>query len=61
MHILFFLLKIQTVVASSVMGDTHVITDDVSHLEARHRFMDIDKPPATIPSEMFSNEPSLDR
>ncbi|XP_075220879.1 uncharacterized protein LOC142324108 [Lycorma delicatula] len=52
---------VQTVVASSVIGDSHVLSDEVErHLDSRHRYMDVDKAPATVPPEMFSNEPSLD-
>ncbi|XP_073981823.1 uncharacterized protein [Rhodnius prolixus] len=41
--------------------DGHMTSEEVErHLESRQRYMEIDKPPVTIPTEMFSNDPSLD-
>lgn len=31
------------------------------HLQSRQSFMDLERAPPTVPTEMFSNEPSLDR
>ncbi|XP_014243972.1 uncharacterized protein LOC106663569 isoform X2 [Cimex lectularius] len=41
--------------------DGHITSEEVEkHLEGRQRYMEIDKTPVTIPTEMFSNDPSLD-
>lgn len=42
--------------------DGHMTPEQVErHLESRQRFLELDKTPTTIPTEMFSNDPSLDR
>ncbi|KAL1140534.1 hypothetical protein AAG570_000464 [Ranatra chinensis] len=47
-------------VQSSAM-DGHMTSEEVErHLEGRQRYMEIDKTPVTMPTEMFSNDPSLD-
>ncbi|XP_054267054.1 INO80 complex subunit E [Macrosteles quadrilineatus] len=52
--------QIQMVLGSS--GDGHMTPEEVErHLEARQpHYLDMDQAVATIPSEMFSNDPSLD-
>ncbi|BES97380.1 INO80 complex subunit E [Nesidiocoris tenuis] len=48
-------------ISTPMMSDGQMATDDLDrHLESRQRFMDIDKTPPAMPSEMFSNDPSLD-
>jgi len=47
---------------ANALIDGHMTSEEVErHLEGRQRFMEIDKAPVTIPTEMFSNDPSLDR
>lgn len=52
--------QLQMVLGSS--GDGHMTPEEVErHLEARQpHYLDMDRAVATIPSEMFSNDPSLD-
>nr|CAD7458978.1 unnamed protein product [Timema tahoe] len=48
----------------SLLSDGHMTPEEVErHLEAKQTFMELlpEKAPPTVPTEMFSNEPSLDR
>nr|CAD7406247.1 unnamed protein product [Timema poppensis] len=47
----------------SLLSDGHMTPEEVErHLEAKQTFMELlpEKAPPTVPTEMFSNEPSLD-
>lgn len=48
----------------SLMSDGHMTPEEVErHLESRQTFIELvpEKAPPTVPTEMFSNDPSLDR
>uniref|UniRef100_A0A146L3M1 INO80 complex subunit E n=2 Tax=Lygus hesperus TaxID=30085 RepID=A0A146L3M1_LYGHE len=54
------LTQLQNIQAPAIV-DGHMTTEEIErHLESRQRFMELDKTPTTMPSEMFSNDPSLD-
>lgn len=45
----------------TILSDGHMTAEEVErHLQSRQSLMGL-VPPATVPTEMFSNEPSLDR
>jgi hypothetical protein len=46
------------------MSDGHMTPEEVErHLESRQTYLELvpEKAPPTVPTEMFSNDPSLDR
>lgn len=44
------------------MSDGHMTPEEVErHLQSRQSFLELERAPLTVPTEMFSNEPSLDR
>lgn len=48
----------------SLMSDGHMTPEEVErHLESRQTYLELvpEKAPPTVPTEMFSNDPSLDR
>lgn len=49
----------------NIMSDGHMTAEEVErHLQSRQTIMEMVMPeraPPTVPNEMFSNEPSLDR
>lgn len=52
------------VVPMSLMSDGHMTPEEVErHLESRQTYLELvpEKAPPTVPTEMFSNDPSLDR
>ncbi|KAF6204421.1 hypothetical protein GE061_002762 [Apolygus lucorum] len=52
--------QLQNIQVPAIVDD-HMTTEEIErHLESRQRFMELDKTPTTMPSEMFSNDPSLD-
>jgi len=47
-----------------LMSDGHMTPEEVErHLESRQTYLELvpEKAPPTVPTEMFSNDPSLDR
>lgn len=47
---------------SGILADGHMTPEEVErHLQSRQSFMELERAPPTVPTEMFSNEPSLDR
>lgn len=51
-------------IETSVPADGHMTAEEVErHLQSRQSLMELvpERAPATVPNEMFSNEPSLDR
>lgn len=45
-------------------GDGHMTPEEVErHLQSRHSYLELlpERAPPTVPTEMFSNDPSLDR
>lgn len=51
-------------VPMSLMSDGHMTPEEVErHLESRQTYLELvpEKAPPTVPTEMFSNDPSLDR
>lgn len=51
-------------IESSLAADGHMTAEEVErHLQSRQSMMELvpERAPATVPNEMFSNEPSLDR
>lgn len=49
---------------TSLMSDGHMTPEEVErHLESRQTYLELvpEKAPPTVPTEMFSNDPSLDR
>lgn len=61
------LLQVQSsnnMVPMSLMSDGHMTPEEVErHLESRQTYLELvpEKAPPTVPTEMFSNDPSLDR
>lgn len=52
------------VMPMSLMSDGHMTPEEVErHLESRQTYLELvpEKAPPTVPTEMFSNDPSLDR
>lgn len=50
--------------AIGITADGHMTAEEVErHLQSRQSLMQLvpERAPATVPNEMFSNEPSLDR
>lgn len=48
----------------SLLSDGHMTPEEVErHLESRQTYLELvpEKAPPTVPTEMFSNDPSLDR
>ncbi|KRT80312.1 hypothetical protein AMK59_8212, partial [Oryctes borbonicus] len=46
---------------SGTLLDGHMTPEEVErHLQSRQSFMELERAPPTVPTEMFSNEPSLD-
>lgn len=46
---------------SSILSEGHMTPEEVErHLQSRQSFMELERAPPTVPTEMFSNEPSLD-
>jgi len=62
-----FLPQVQSsnnMVPMSLMSDGHMTPEEVErHLESRQTYLELvpEKAPPTVPTEMFSNDPSLDR
>lgn len=57
-----FKIHLPTSSSSSILADGHMTPEEVEkHLQSRQSFMDLERAPPTVPTEMFSNEPSLDR
>jgi hypothetical protein len=51
-------------IASPMLADGHMTPEEVErHLESRQSYLEMlpERAPPTVPTEMFSNEPSLDR
>jgi len=47
--------------SNSMMSDGHMTPEEVErHLQSRQSFLELERAPLTVPTEMFSNEPSLD-
>lgn len=45
----------------NILSDGHMTPEEVErHLQSRQSFMELERAPPTVPTEMFSNEPSLD-
>lgn len=54
---------ISTTVATNLISDGHMTPEEVErHLQSRQSYMELvpEKAPPTVPTEMFSNDPSLD-
>lgn len=50
--------------SSNILSDGHMTPEEVErHLQSRQSYMELvpERAPLTVPTEMFSNEPSLDR
>lgn len=61
---LFQVQSSNNVVPMSLMSDGHMTPEEVErHLESRQTYLELvpEKTPPTVPTEMFSNDPSLDR
>ncbi|XP_017783577.1 PREDICTED: uncharacterized protein LOC108567549 [Nicrophorus vespilloides] len=44
-----------------ILSDGHMTPEEVErHLQSRQSFLELERAPLTVPTEMFSNEPSLD-
>ncbi|KAI4470619.1 hypothetical protein MML48_1g02520 [Holotrichia oblita] len=47
--------------STGTLLDGHMTPEEVErHLQSRQSFMELERAPPTVPTEMFSNEPSLD-
>ncbi|XP_022917965.1 INO80 complex subunit E isoform X2 [Onthophagus taurus] len=47
--------------SSSTLLDGHMTPEEVErHLQSRQSYLELERAPPTVPTEMFSNEPSLD-
>lgn len=54
---------ISTTVATNIISDGHMTPEEVErHLQSRQSYLELvpEKAPPTVPTEMFSNDPSLD-
>lgn len=50
--------------STNMISDGHMTPEEVErHLQSRQSYMELvpEKAPPTVPTEMFSNDPSLDR
>lgn len=50
--------------STNMISDGHMTAEEVErHLQSRQSYMELvpEKAPPTVPTEMFSNDPSLDR
>lgn len=59
-----FQLQVLGSVPLSLLSDGHMTPEEVErHLESRQTYLELvpEKAPPTVPTEMFSNDPSLDR
>lgn len=64
MIIVNFQLQVLGSVPLSLLSDGHMTPEEVErHLESRQTYLELvpEKAPPTVPTEMFSNDPSLDR
>lgn len=50
-----------SVSSGGMLSDGHMTPEEVErHLQSRQSYMELERAPLTVPTEMFSNEPSLD-
>lgn len=57
-------MPMNTIAMNSISSDGHMTPEEVErHLQSRQSYMELmpERAPPTVPTEMFSNEPSLDR
>lgn len=56
-------MPLHVVSSNNILSDGHMTPEEVErHLQSRQSFMELvpERAPLTVPTEMFSNEPSLD-